>query len=135
MVQAGNKAMPFVGQPYHKSNSSSPLSPSSSSSSSVGQQSWDCSQLVLDFFCQDQGFCSDKILFIKKECSSYKANQLIPKLIVKACMISFKVPQTFVRTKFISFRDRTLSIQDRGRRIFVGVLKYFRHILMGHEIF
>ena len=31
--------------------------------------------------------------------------------------------------------DRTLSMQEGGRRVFVGIIKYFRHILMGHEIF
>ena len=33
-------------------------------------------------------------------------------------------------------RDGTLSMwEDRVRRVFVGVRKYFRHIMMGHEIF
>ena len=41
-----------------------------------------------------------------------------------------------VSTKiWLSLRGRTLSILEVGRRVFVGVMKYFRHILMGHEIF
>ena len=32
-------------------------------------------------------------------------------------------------------RDRTLSMQDERRRVFVEAMKYFRHILMGHQIF
>ena len=31
--------------------------------------------------------------------------------------------------------DHTLSMKEGGRRVFVGVMKYCRHILMGHEIF
>ena len=34
------------------------------------------------------------------------------------------------------FRDRTLSMREGGWwRVFTGVMKYFRHILMSHEIF
>ena len=33
----------------------------------AGQQAWLCSYLVLNFFCQNQGFCSYKIILIKKE--------------------------------------------------------------------
>ena len=38
---------------------------------------------------------------------------------------------------FISntFRDRTLSMYEGVRRVFVGVMKYFSHILMDHELF
>ena len=32
-------------------------------------------------------------------------------------------------------RDRTLNMQEGRRRVFVGAMKYFRHILMDHEIF
>ena len=32
-------------------------------------------------------------------------------------------------------RDRTLSMQERGPVVLVGVMKYFRHILMDREIF
>ena len=32
-------------------------------------------------------------------------------------------------------RDHTLSMQEGSRRVFVVVMKYFKHILMGNEIF
>ena len=38
-------------------------------------------------------------------------------------------------TTFLLIRDCTLSMEEGGRRVFVGVMKYFRHILMGHENF
>ena len=34
-----------------------------------------------------------------------------------------------------SLRDRSLSMSDGRPEGFVGVMKYFRHIFMGHEIF
>ena len=34
-----------------------------------------------------------------------------------------------------ALRDRTLSSRRWGRRVFVGIMKNLRHILMGHEIF
>ena len=34
-----------------------------------------------------------------------------------------------------SLRNRTLSMLEGGRRVFVGVMKYFRQILMGHKTF
>ena len=36
---------------------------------------------------------------------------------------------------FVNIRDRTLSMYEGGRSVFVGAMKHFRHILMGHEIF
>ena len=32
-------------------------------------------------------------------------------------------------------RDRTLSMYEEGPEGFYGVMKHFRHVLMGHEIF
>ena len=47
--------------------------------------------------------------------------------------ISAFIPFLRVTNYFLS--DRTLSMLEGGRRIFVGFMKCFRHILMGHEIF
>ena len=33
------------------------------------------------------------------------------------------------------FRDLTLSMLEGDRRVFVGAMKYFRHVLTDHEIF
>ena len=46
-----------------------------------------------------------------------------------------KRKETLVVNINCQFRDRTLSMQEGGRRVFVELMKYFRHILMGHEIF
>ena len=35
----------------------------------------------------------------------------------------------------ITLRERTLSMWKGGRRVFVGFMKHFRYILMGHENF
>ena len=32
-------------------------------------------------------------------------------------------------------RDRTLSMCEGAQRVFMGTMKSFKHILMGHEIF
>ena len=32
-------------------------------------------------------------------------------------------------------RDQTLSMQEGDQRVFVEAMKYFMHILLGHEIF
>ena len=45
------------------------------------------------------------------------------------------IEQIFVLFQILYFRDHTLSIKKGARRVFAGVMKYFRHILMGHEIF
>ena len=46
--------------------------------------------------------------------------------------VEIKTWDTVVNNTLI--RDRTLSMQEGVRRVFGRVLKYFRHILMGHEI-
>ena len=43
--------------------------------------------------------------------------------------------KTFQKFQKLRLRDRILSMLEGGRSVFAEVMKYFRHISMGHEIF
>ena len=56
-------------------------------------------------------------------------------LFVKVAHLLANTMAPFFINTAILLRDRTLSMQEGSRGVFVVVIKYFRHILMGHEIF
>ena len=57
-----------------------------------------------------------------------------PLIFIIQVLCLYKIANSFYKGLYIKYKGRKEG-GEGGQRVFVGVMKYFKHILMGHEIF
>ena len=97
---------------------------------SVGQQAWLYSQLFLIFFCKNQGFCSYKIVLLKKKKKSFSFNftqrfsisdiEIIVHLVLpKSLFINWDTKRYWLTQKKCFFHPQDVELKFRQPMCFV----------------